>query len=70
MGTPHRPPVIDEALAHQLESYRGKWVAVYNGAIVASGNSAKEVVARALSAGVTDPLVFRVSAHANRLNLL
>lgn len=70
MATPQRPPVIDEALAQQLDDYRGRWVAVHNGKVIASGTSANEAVDQALKAGVTDPLVFRVSSHPERVNLL
>lgn len=64
------PQEIDTELARQLEGYLGRWVAVFEGRVVSSGNSAKEAVETALKEGVTDPLVFRVSAHPDRLNLL
>lgn len=70
MPTEKQPPVIDEQLARQLEGYRGRWVAVDKGKVVASGDSAAEAVEAALAVSVTDPLVFRVSAHPERLNLL
>ncbi len=70
MATEKQPPVIDEKLARQLEDYKGRWVAVDKGKVVASGDSATEAVEAALAVGVTDPLVFRVSAHPERLNLL
>jgi hypothetical protein len=65
-----RPQVIDEELAKQLEGYKGLWVAVDKGKVVASGDSATEAVQAALAVGVTDPLVFRVSTHPERLSLL
>jgi Family of unknown function (DUF5678) len=70
MAAEKQPPVIDEKLARELEDYKGRWVAVNKGKVVASGDSATEAVEAALAAGVTDPLVFRVSAHPERLNLL
>jgi len=70
MDDAKQPQEIDAELARQLENYLGRWVAVYEGRVVASGNSAMEAVEAALKEGVTDPLVFRVSAHPDRLNLL
>lgn len=70
MDDTKQPQEIDAQLARQLENYLGRWVAVYEGRVVASGNSAMEAVEAALKEGVTDPLVFRVSAHPDRLNLL
>jgi len=63
-------PVIDNALAKELENYKGRWVAIDQGKLVATGNSASEVIAAAEKAGVTDPLVFRVATHPERLNFL
>jgi hypothetical protein len=67
---PRRPP-IDEKLAAQLRDYKGQWVAVSpdRNEVVASGKSAKEALDAAVKGGVTDPLIFRVSAHPERLNL-
>lgn len=70
MDDAKQPQEIDAELARQLEEYQGRWVAVDKGRVVASGNSAKEAVEAALEKQVTDPLVFRVSAHPDRLNLL
>jgi len=70
MDDAKQPQEIDAQLARQLEEYQGKWVAVDKGRVVASGSSASEAVEAALREGVTDPLVFRVSAHPDRLNLL
>jgi hypothetical protein len=70
MDDAKRPQEIDAELARQLEDYTGQWVAVDEGRVVAAGNSATEAVNAALAVGVTDPLVFRVSAHPDRLNLL
>jgi hypothetical protein len=63
-------PVIDEALAKLLEHHKGRWVAVDGSTIVAVGDSASEVIKGALEAGVTDPLVFKVATHPERLNFL
>jgi hypothetical protein len=63
-------PVIPETLAAELRELLGRWVAVFEDRIVASGDTAKEVTEAALRAGVTDPLVFRVPAHPERLNFL
>jgi len=63
-------PVIDKKLAEELAHHKGRWVAVYNGHVVASGASASEVVQAALKKQVTDPLVFRVTAHPERLSFL
>jgi len=67
---PRRPP-IDEKLAEQLRGYKGRWVAVSSdrNELVAAGKSAAEALQAAVKLGVTDPLVFRVSAHPERLNL-
>jgi hypothetical protein len=67
---PRRPP-IDEKLAEQLREYKGQWVAVSpdRNQVVAAGKSAKEALEAAVKRGVTDPLVFRVSAHPERINL-
>jgi uncharacterized protein DUF5678 len=70
MDNTRRPQEIDAGLARQLEDYKGRWVAVDKGVVVASGNSAREAIEAAAAVHVTDPLVFRVSAHPERLNLL
>ena len=68
----NEPPVIDEKLSQELQRYKGKWVAVdrASGKVVASGESAIEVKQAAEKVNVTDPLIFRVTAHPERLNLL
>lgn len=63
-------PVIDDVLAKELEKYKGLWVAIDQGKLVATGDSASDVIAAAEKAGVTDPLVFRVATHPDRLNFL
>ncbi|MEA2579141.1 MAG: hypothetical protein QOE83_33 [Actinomycetota bacterium] len=68
--TTKRPQVIDKELADQLMNYKGRWVAVDKGRVVADGDSATDAVEAAKGVGVTDPLVFRVSAHPERLSLL
>ena len=62
-------PAIDERLAKELERYKGQWVAIQGGHVVASGASATEAKKAAEIKGVTDPLVFRVSAHLKRLRV-
>ena len=69
MSETQRPPVIDKKLAKELERFKGLWVAVDGGRVVASGASADEVRQAALKVGVTDPLIFRATAHPERLNL-
>ena len=66
------PPVIDEKLSTELLQYKGKWVAVdqINRKVVGSGDTALEAKEAADKAHVTDPLIFRVSAHPERVNLL
>ncbi len=66
------PPVIDEKLSEELQRYKGKWVAVdqVNKKVVGSGDTPAEAKAVAEKAGVTDPLIFRVTAHPERINLL
>ena len=64
------PPAIDKKLAKELLRFKGKWVAVDRGKVVASGESANEAKQEALKVGVTDPIIFRVTAHPERLNLL
>lgn len=59
-----RPPVIDRRLAEELEHYRGCFVAIEDGQVVASGNSVIEVLARARERSFPDPLIFRVPGHA------
>jgi sirohydrochlorin ferrochelatase len=70
MPETQKPPLIDERLAEELTRYKGQWVAVHNGHVVASGGSANEALQAARQAGVTDPLIFRVTAHPERLSLL
>ncbi len=70
MQEKRKPPLISEELAEELVSYKGKWVAVHNNHVVASGRSAKEALDAAVAKGVTDPLIFRVTAHPERLSLL
>lgn len=60
-------PVIEEPLAGELEEYKGRWVAIFQDRVVAVGDSAVEVKEEALRQKVTDPLVFRVPLHPNRL---
>lgn len=64
---PVQEPVIEGPLAQELEQHKGRWVAVFEDRIVAVSDSAVEVKDEALRKGVTDPLVFRVPQHPNRL---
>ncbi len=64
-----RRPAIDEKLSKELTAYKGQWVALHNGQVVASGASAREAAEAALRGGVTDPLLFRVAAHPERLRV-
>lgn len=63
-------PVIEAPLADELESHKGRWVAVYQDKVVAVGDSAIEVKEEATRKQITDPLVFRVPTHANRIAFL
>lgn len=69
MPQARKAALIDETLARELENYKGRWVGIDKGRVVASGRSAREVLQAANRAGVTAPLVFRVSAHPERLSL-
>ena len=60
-------PAIEEELSSRLDAFRGKWVAVDGDEVVASGDSAREVLDAARNTGHTDPLVFRVSVVRDRL---
>lgn len=60
-------PVIDAELAAELEEHKGRWVAVHDGRLCGVGDSAREVLTAADAVGVSDPLVFRVRAHPERL---
>jgi hypothetical protein len=60
------PPVIDRSLAVELEQYRGQWVAVDRGKVIAAGGSAPEVLALAADQRVSDPLVFHVPPQPDR----
>jgi hypothetical protein len=64
-----RRAAIDEKLAKELAAYKGRWVALHNGRVVASGASAREAAQAALGKKVTDPLLFRVTAHPERLRV-
>jgi hypothetical protein len=64
------PPAIEVPLAQELERHQGRWVAVYQDQIVAVGDSAREVRDAAVAKGATDPIVYRVPAHANRIAFL
>ncbi len=61
-----RPPVIDRRLAEELDGYRGLWVAIEDGHVVASGDSVVEILDRARERGYPDPLVYHVPRHPER----
>jgi hypothetical protein len=63
-------PALSAKLSAQLDRYRGRWVAVDNNQIIAEAESAQEVVRLAKQKGSTDPIVFRVPLHPERLNIL
>ena len=65
-----QPSAIEQGLAEELKNYSGKWVAVSNDRVVGAGDSAREAIEQAQAAGHTDPLVFRVSAHPERVAFL
>ena len=62
-----KEPVLEERLARDLERHKGRWVAVDRGKIVAVADSAEQVLHDALQKSVTDPLVFRVPVHPERI---
>jgi alkanesulfonate monooxygenase SsuD/methylene tetrahydromethanopterin reductase-like flavin-dependent oxidoreductase (luciferase family) len=65
-----QPSPIEQRLAEELKEYNGKWVAVSNDQLVGSGETAREAIDEALAAGHTDPLIFRVSTHPERVAFL
>ena len=67
MPEPVTPPAIGEKLAEQLAEHKGQWVAVYQGEVVAVGDSAVAVRDDALAKHITDPTIFRVPSHPERL---
>jgi hypothetical protein len=69
VSDPQRPVISDE-LSQRLKKYKGKWVAVYGDVVVAAGHSASEVTKAAAKRRITDPLVFRVPKHPERINYL
>lgn len=60
-------PVIEGPLAHELDQYKGRWVAVFQDHVVAAGDSAGEALAAAQAKRITDPLIFRVPTNPNRI---
>ena len=63
-----RQPVSDQ-LASELERHKGRWVAIFQNRLVATGDSVEEVIRLAQEQHVTDPTVFRVPAHPDRAYL-
>jgi hypothetical protein len=61
-----RPPVIDRHLAEELDQYRGLWVAIEDGHVVASGDTLSEALDRARERSFPDPLMYRVPKHPER----
>lgn len=64
-----RPPVIDRQLAKELDQYRGRYVAIDDGHVIASGESPTDVLAEARERGYPDPLLHRVPSHPERPRL-
>ena len=64
---PVLPPLIEGPLAGELEQYKGRWVAIFNDAIVAVGDSATDVRDAALAKHITDPTIFRVPSNPHRI---
>jgi hypothetical protein len=62
-----QPPLIEVSLAVELEKHKGRWVAVFDGQIVAVGDSASEVRDQSLAKQVTDPTLFRVPVNPHRI---
>jgi hypothetical protein len=56
--------VIDRRLAEELDQYRGLFVAIEDGQVVASADSVIEVLARAREQSFPDPFIFRGPGHA------
>ena len=61
-----RPPVIDRRLAEELDQYRGLWVAIEDGHVVASAATLSEALDRARGAWYPDPLAYRVPRLTDR----
>jgi uncharacterized protein DUF5678 len=61
-------PTVQDPPADELERNKGRWVAVDQGHVVASGASAKEASEGARKRGVTDPILFYVPVHPERVN--
>jgi hypothetical protein len=60
-----RPPVIDASLAEELDAYRGRWVAIDDGHVIAAADLL-DVLALARERPVPDPLVYQVPSHPRR----
>ena len=54
----------------ELQPYTGKWVAVWNEQIIASGNSIEEVMTQAKSQTEERPLVIKVPPQDEGLHIL
>ena len=66
-GGPVQEPVIVGPLAQELEQHKGRWVAIVDDRIVAVADSAVDAVREAAKRGETDPIVFRVPLHPDRI---
>jgi hypothetical protein len=66
--TPSAQHALDPAAQLALERYKGRWVAVLGANVVAVGDSAPDVISRALKKGVTDPVVFRVPTNPEHIS--
>jgi Family of unknown function (DUF5678) len=64
------PPVFDERLTREFEKYKGQYVAIDNGNIVAHGERLADVYREARAQGVTDPRTFHVPLHWGRMMFL
>ena len=54
-----------DLLAQDLDKYRGKWVAIKDGEVIASAESAVDVVRELHEKGITDAALHRVSDSPN-----
>lgn len=71
MTSPHaESPALSPDLARELANHAGRWVAVDLQRVVATGDTAADVVRKALANGSTDPLIFHVALHPDRAAVL
>lgn len=60
----------EDALAPDLDKYRGQWVAIKNGQIVASAKDAGDVIAELRKADITGAALHRVSENPDNALVL